>query len=231
MPILSKNLFFLFLGTFFFQVDSMLLAQNNIAERNGFRILTHPTQLLLRDFQLSLEKVKNRYNFGITLGYRPSFKEGGEVTTGPGFGYSSSNFLNGLYEAITIGVNGRIYNQYEPYFFETEIFYRHWWFDNKKARFEGIESNIFDFDGIRTERVKVIGCKFLVGYTFEFFAYSEHSCALDVFCGLGIRNRDLWYKTTTINEDNSTESTTIYSNKYWFPSLQLGCKIGYQYIR
>lgn len=223
------------LGTIaFFCFWQSLSIEGSTPERNGYRIQIKPTQWLLRDFQFSLERVKNKYCYGATLGYRPSFQQSGEVVGGSGLlgSYSIQNWNNGLYEAVTGELNGKIYpfDDFE-FFIETVFFYRFWWFDKKMASYDNVENISLDFNGLRTERVHVFGLKCLVGFSTNFNSGSRFSCNLDVFGGLGFRYRNLWYHTQNLNSNGTFSEPTIQKMKYWVPSLQLGLKVGIQILK
>jgi len=207
------------------------MGQITFSERKGFRILLKPSQMVLRDFQVSVEKINNQFNYGITLGYRPSFQKGGEMNGGGhglGFSYRNANYSNWLYEGVTLEGNGKYYFNEIDLYVEAVLFHKLWWFDNKMASYSNVESTTYDFNGLRSERVNVTGCKLLFGKTAGFWESGLWSGTVDFYAGLGIRYRNLWYKTKTINVDGSSDKTEILKDGYWFPSLQLGCKIGIQ---
>ena len=159
--------------------------------------------------------------------YRPSTQKEGEIRgiTGLGGSYSSQNFWNHLYEAVTIGLNSKYFlSEKRTFFLEANIFFRHWWFDNKYGKFDNVEG--YRFDGLRTERQNVYGLKLYIGHSFSIKSEQKVKPIFDLYSGIGVRYKEYEFETY-----NGTVLDVYHNYKkdignYWTPTLHLGVKIG-----
>ena len=195
---------------------------------NGIRIVTTPFQFIFLDFPISIEKQFKRHAVGLTFSYRPDTKDEQEIDSKLGWSYTHENFLNHLYQAATFGINYKYYyTKSSNFYLDTRLFYRHWWFDNKHASYQNVETA--RFDGLRTERQNVFGLKLLIGKTFPIETNTRVYPVIDVYAGLGMR-----YKYTEFITQNGTVNDTYYEylhekDNYWpsiLPSVHLGVRIG-----
>lgn len=201
-------------------------------QKRNYRVMITPSQFIFNDYSISAEKFFGRHTIGLTLGYRPSTKSGGEIHGGSGtFGYyEDQNMWNDLYEAATIGLNSKYYfGKKNRYFTDFCLFYRNWWFENKYAKYDNIEG--YRFDGLRTEEQNVYGLKLLLGYSTYIFKGNRNSIVMDFYAGIGFRNRDFSFKTfdgfvNDIHHDFFNESRSQLS-----VGPQGGLKIGYQRMK
>jgi hypothetical protein len=191
-----------------------------------YRITVTPTQFVLLDFPLTIERVFKRHTIGLTIAYRPSIKNSGKIGGGNGNGgvYKDRNFLNPFYNAITIGFNSKYYfNTKKNLFLDANVFYRYWWFDKKDIEYDGEKD---DFKGIRSERQQVVGFKLLFGRSFQLKTKSKVKPIVDLYCGAGMR-----YKTYVFETFDGTINDTYYTYykeemRGWLPSIQAGVKLG-----
>ncbi|MES2734616.1 MAG: hypothetical protein V4714_22905 [Bacteroidota bacterium] len=195
--------------------------------RTKYRITVTPTQFVLLDFPLSIERVFKRHTLGLTIAYRPSTKNSGEVHGGAGLagGYKDQNFRNPMYDATTVGLNSKYYfNKKKHLFLDATVFYRYWWFDKKDCEYKNIEG--YRFKGTRTERQQVVGFKLLFGRSFQPKTKSKIKPIIDLYCGMGMR-----YKTYVFETFDGTVSDAYYTyyketGGGWLPSIQAGVKLG-----
>jgi len=168
--------------------------------RLNYRITTIPFQYLFNDYSFTFEKVySNRRTLGLTLGFKPSTQNEGEITTHGILGnYSFENYFNPFYNAITIGLNSKYYfSKYNNLFVDGNIFYGLWWFDKKNCSYNNIEDDVWS--GIRTEKQNVYGLKLLLGNTFQIRTNIKIKPIIDLYCGVGFR-----YKTCKFETFNGT---------------------------
>jgi hypothetical protein len=198
--------------------------------RSNYRITTIPFQYLFNDYSFTFEKVySNRRTLGLTLGFRPSTKNGGDLdfhTMGLMGYYQDQNFWNPLYNAITIGINSKHYfSKYNNRFIEGNIFYRLWWFDNKNCSYNNVEDE--SWSGIRTERQNVYGLKLLFGNSIIIRTKIKIKPIIDIYYGVGLR-----YKTCKFETFNGTFDKLLFlpynleTKNYWAPSVHLGLRVG-----
>lgn len=177
--------------------------------RVTFKIMTIPTQYIFHDFPLYFEKAIKRKAFGLTVSYRPSLKNSGEIHGGAGLAgyYIDQNFLNAMYNAITVGLNAKYFlHKRKNMFLEADFFYRYWWFNNKNCHYDNVEG--YRFNATRTEKQDVYGLKFLFGNSFQSKAKSRNKLVLDLYCGVGLR-----FKTYVFETRNGTVNDIYYSYK------------------
>lgn len=218
-----KNLFLFIVGI---GLAHSSMAQDTTLQAR-FRIMTTPTEFIGLNFPLTIEKIVGRHAFALTLAYRPSTQSSGEVQGGKGSmgGYDIQNFTNYLYNAVTIGIGTKYYiPQWYNFFFETDVFYRHWWFDDKYASYPNVEG--YRFNGRRTESQNVYGIKLLGGRSFEIKSNSRIKFVVDIYAGLGLRYRTHVYETF-----DGTVNDTYYlylkeTGNDFYPTPQFGLKVG-----
>lgn len=193
-----------------------------------FRVMTIPSQFVVLDFPLIIEKIVKRHSIGILLSYRPSTQNSGEIR-GSGSGmygdYIYETFQNKLNNGVTIGVSTKYYMpQWYNLFFEGDLFYRYWWFENKDCYYNNVEG--YRFDGIRTESQNVYGLKLLIGRSFELKSNAKVKFLLDIYGGVGIRYRTYVYETVDGTVNDQYYSYLRETGTNITPSLQLGIKVG-----
>ena len=217
---------FFLIGMFLVLSTHSLLAQE--IKIIKYRIMTIPTQFVVNDYNLGVERVFKRNTLGFQLGFRPATQFSGEVKSiihGLYGDYSNQNFVNKLYNGFTFGLNSKYYlTSQNRFYVEALIFYRYWWFNNKNCYLNSVEEG--SFSGTRTESQNVFGLKVLFGRSFQIRTSFKLKPILDLYCGVGVR-----YKSYVFDTYNGTVGDIYYTYnqeayQYWVPSIQGGIKIG-----
>lgn len=202
------------------------------SQTRNYRVMITPSQFIFNDYSISAEKFFGRHTIGLTLGYKPSTKSSGEVSGGAGlFGaYEDQNMWNGLYDAVTIGLNSKYYFGKENRFYgDFCLFYRNWWFENKYARYDNVEG--YRFDGLRTEEQNVYGLKLLIGYSTYILKRNRNSIVIDFYAGIGVRNKSLWFRTYEGLVYETYHDFYSERRNHFSVGPQAGFKIGYQRMK
>lgn len=225
--IMKRSFIFLFL---------ILVATGSIvAEEKAnevIRVTSVPTQYLFYDFPLVIEKRFDRYALGITLAYRVSTENSGEVDGLSGLmgDYWYQNFWNPMYNAFTVGVHSKYFLSSEGrWFIEPGLFYRYWWFDNKEVIYNNVEG--YSFDGKRSETQQVYAFKILIGSDISIKSSTKIKPVLEWYCGLGFRYKSYLFKTY---EGTVNDQFYIYKEdmgNLWNPSIHLGIRLGIGYFK
>ena len=196
--------------------------------RLDYRITTIPFQYLFNDYAFTFEKVySNRRTLGLTLGFRPSTKNEGElITYGMAGNYSFGNYFNPFYNAFTIGLNSKYYySKYNNRFIEGNIFYRFWWFDKKNCYSTNVEEGVWS--GIRTERQNVYGMKILFGKTITIRTNIKIKPIIDIYYGVGLRYKTCRFETFNATLEHYYFIPNILEIKsYLSPSIHFGLRVG-----
>jgi len=199
--------------------------------RLKYRITTIPFQYLFNDYNLTFEKaVSNRRTLGLTLGFKPSTKNGGDLefsTHGLMGYYQYQNFWNPLYNAFTVGINSKYYfSKYNNRFIEGNIFYRLWWFDKKNCSYNNIEDE--SWSGNRTERQNVYGMKLLFGKSYQIKTNIKIKPVIDIYWGVGLRYKTCRYETINGTFDNLLFLPyKLETENFLAPSIHFGLKMGF----
>lgn len=219
-----KKLFFL---TIFVSIISFSHAQDTTLHAT-FRVMTIPSQFAVLDFPVVFEKIVKRHSIGLLLSYRPSTQNTGEIrgsASGMYGAYIYETFQNELNNGVTIGVNTKYYMpQLYNLFFQCDLFYRYWWFENKDCYYNNVEG--YRFDGIRTESQNVYGLKLLIGRSFELKSNAKVKFLLDIYGGLSMRYRTYVYETVDGKVNDQYYPYFRETGSNFTPSLQLGIKVG-----
>lgn len=197
--------------------------------KGNYRVMVTPTQFIFNDYILSVEKWMGRHTLGLSLGYRPSTQDGGEVEGGSGLMgyYEHQNMWNELYNAGTIGLNSKYYfGESRKFFGELQLFYRNWWFDNKQAIYTNIEG--YRFDGLRSEEQNVYGLKLMAGRSFRLIKGNRNALVVDIYAGIGVRYKTLWFETTEGMVGDKYFSYRVDTGHGINAGPQAGLKIGFE---
>lgn len=137
---------------------------------------------------------------------------------------------NGLYEAVTIGLNSKYYfGKGRRFYGDFGLFYRNWWFENKYAKYDNVEG--YRFDGFWTEEQNVYGMKLLAGYSTYILKGTSNSIIIDFYAGIGLRNKSLWFQTFD-GLVNDTHCDFYNERRNHFSvEPQAGFKVGYQRMK
>ncbi len=192
-----------------------------------FEVSIKPTEFVFLNFETSLSIGNTKRQYGLLFSFRPSTQDSGQVRAiGSGACYCGygDRVVNKLYTAYTLGLFHKVYIRDFKNFLETDIFFRIWHFDQKPAAFG---SKGYEFQGLRTDNVDVLGLKLLYGTTVLLTKKDRNiKPYLDVYVGAGIR-----YQEETFETFNGIVNGTFYSylkekNYRIRPSPQLGIKLG-----
>ena len=188
-----------------------------------------PLEFCLLNFETNIAVGTERSRLGLILAYRPSTQDSGHVEPfghGADFGDYRTEF-NKLYASYTLGLYyKRYFFRDKSYYFEGDLLFRNWYFKDKQASFDNGEN--YNFDGTRTENVKVYALKILGGKTFMLGSEeNKFRLFLDLYSGLGIRYKDAVYETY-----NGYVNGTYYAyHKEHYaqvlPAAHIGFKIGF----
>ncbi|WP_157446899.1 hypothetical protein [Cytophaga aurantiaca] len=105
-----------------------IFAQDTIP-KSTYRITTPVLMDISMYFSLTGEKVFVKKTIGLTIGYRPSTQNSGEVpfNTGPWAPYQRCNFANKLYSSFTIDFFEKFYfGEKNKSFLMPDAYYRLW---------------------------------------------------------------------------------------------------------
>ncbi len=155
---------------------------------NTYRLSTNPLQYYFTGYNITLERVQQRFLFGFDLTFKPSYCNSCPVEGG-GHGlfgnYWHQNYWNRNYNSITITVYPKFYYADLKKYFSPQPYYRNWWFHQKEASYDNVEG--YRFDGLRNELQHVLGIRFLFGKTYTFQLSSDYKFLLDYSFGPGIQ--------------------------------------------
>ena len=164
-------------------------------------VTTLPSQYLFGDYPVKVEYLFRRQSVGIILGYKPATSNGGHLGDKVVPQYVDMNIISNVYNAVTVGLSTKFFFKKKgSAFIEGEVFYRHWWFDDKEYSFS--LANAYRFSGIRTERQEVRGGKIVFGITHVSSSTSRIKWVLEPFIGVGLRFKSYHFETRngTVND-------------------------------
>lgn len=218
-----KNFRLLFALIIVFSVK--LSAQDST--KKSIRISVLPSQFFFNDFPIIFEYAVGKFTFGVSPSLKFSTQNGGkapEVVHGQFGDYTFQNIFNKFYNAFTISLNSKYYfNEKDKVYFESILFYRHWWFDRKKVSFDNVEG--YSFNELRTEHQNVFGIKLVIGKTIMLWKNAKTYPIIDCYAGLGYRVRFFEFETL----DNNFNIIGTYSGSYlWLVTPQFGIKLGFE---
>ncbi len=198
---------------------------------NGLYI--HPTQLFFPEIILTFEHfVKPKLSFSYSLGYKIPTGKGNTLSPiGHGLfaAYEYQYLFNKFSNAVYLSFAPSFYiDKHRKYYLQPELFYRFYWFDNKKLAFDGERYN---YNSIRSERNHVIGFKLLAGVNKSIHISEKKAINIKLYGGLGIRNKYYNYKNidNIVNNYDGTSTTIpfeVEKGQCLLPSFHLGFKIG-----
>lgn len=193
-----------------------------------FRVMTIPSQFVVLDFPIVFEKIiKKRHTVGLLVSYRPATLNSGKIRGGTGIGgdYIYQNFQNKMNNSFTVGLSTKYYMpQWYNLFFEADLFYRYWWFENKECHYDNVEG--YRFDGTRTEHQNVYGLKMLIGRSFELKSNAKVKFVLDIYGGIGLRYRNYTHETFDGTVNDQYYPYLKETGNDVTPSFQAGIKVG-----
>lgn len=193
-----------------------LSAQDKSAPR--YRLSTIPTQVLFLEFPLIVERRCDRSTWGLIGSYRPAFVRSGEI---PGRGpYHLQNNWNFAHEQITAGLLHKFYLR-DRYGFhlETQLLYRHWWFDAKNITYEDDDDVIV----LRSTKQDVVILKLLIGKSVMWHRKKGPAHVMDLYAGASIRSKTI---RSTLRSVGGHASEFEEEDRIWLPGLQIGLRYG-----
>ncbi len=192
----------------------------------AYRIYIKPTQFVMLDFPVMVERVQGKMAYGVMGSFKPATRNSAEVkglAKGLFGGYELQNMGNPLYNAITGGLYAKRFHHKTSYVC-LELFYRHWWFDNKQGSYDNIEG--YRFNGLRTERQNVVGLKVLFGETIVNTRFLGKRFLLDIYGGFGARYKSYRFETTNGTVWDLPNSDGVDKGVSRSLSLHFGLNIG-----
>jgi len=200
---------------------------------NGIYIL--PTQLFAPEVILTYERFSSpKMSFSYSLGYKISTGKGNSIEPfGSGLfavyenQYIFNEYSNAIYSSFAPSFH---LGKHRKYYLQSELFYRFYWFDDKKLTFNNGENK--PFNSIRSERAHVLGLKIIIGKNHVFRISTNNLLNFKVYGGIGLRYK--FYKYENIDNEFENINGTITSIPFevergkvpLFPTIQLGFKVG-----
>lgn len=200
---------------------------------NGIYIL--PTQLIFQEILLSYERfVAPRWSLTYSAGYKIP---GSQDTLSPlvrgaaatyEYQYMFNKVSNGIY--LSVAPAYHLTNRMgKRYYLQTEFFYRHYWFDDKKIIYNPNDDELTGyFNAVRSEKVHVFGLKALIGINKDIRLSDTKVINAKFYVGQGFRIKRYYHESIdkrsldgTIFKPYEEERGDIFAG-----SLQLGVKIG-----
>lgn len=201
-------------------------------EKRFTYIRFQPFQLLVREIVFNIETpISQRFDISFGLGYRFNDNSNSREIKGryQTFGeYYLQNFNNDFLQAYKIDFGLKYYFREErDYFIAVNPFYRHWWMDKESCYYNNPKH--YNFDGTRTDRVNVFGCKLLVGEHFDLFKTDKMSLNFCPYLGLGFRYTFYQYETFngTVNEQYYTYLKENFEKWHITPQIGFMCGLGF----
>lgn len=210
-------------------VPALLHGRSRDSVQLHWKITTKPTELVLGNVPLTVEKVFKQRTLGFTIAYRPSTRSGGEVMGGGSglFGnYEYQYVWNRVVEGAYVGINSKNYfrGKGRRFYIDPELFCRRWWCNDKIASYRDVEG--YNFNATRTEAVNVIGLKLLCGHSFIFCKTKAVKLVLDTYCGIGVRYKTWKYESTNGTVNNMYFAHKTENGSIILPSLHVGVQFG-----
>ena len=210
-------------------------AQDSIQTKNidnGLYFL--PTQLLFGEIVLTFEHFTKKYfSISYSIGYKIPTGTGNvmePVGSGLFATYEYQYMFNEFSKALYFSVAPSFYFKGQrKYYLQPELFYRFYWFDNKKLSFDNFET--YRYNSIRTERIHVMGLKFLAGFNSMIKVSNRLVLNIKTYAGVGVRYKTYKYVDidNEVPDDNGEITIIPYNEKTGdliLPSIHLGIKIG-----
>ena len=192
---------------------------------NGIYIL--PTQLVFPEVLLTYEHfVKDNLSYSLSLGYKIPVGRGDKIEPfGSGLfavyehQYMFNEYSNGVYLSFAPSIYK---NENRKYFISPELFYRYYWFHDKKLSFDnGVTDR---YNSIRSEQNHVFGIKILAGYN-SMVSLSETSVLnFKLYAGLSTRIKVYNYENVDniLPDGNIIPFETEKGVYFWPVGIQLG---------
>jgi hypothetical protein len=203
-------------------------ASSQEATVDRFSLSTEVFQLGFRNLQLRGLQRTGRWDYGLHIGYRPRFGDRTTITEATGFfsGYAIAYHMNGIYQALTTGPILRYRTGKDRRgWFELELMYRYWWYDEQYVVFDGWRTQ---FEGVRTEVQHVYAWKFLLGGTIATGLHTgpRTRMIVEIFGGIGSRQKEIRWTMHEGTLNGSAVAGKVGRESMHLPSFHWGCRIG-----
>lgn len=213
-----------------------LQAQDANYKRVNKAIYILPTQLIFPEVLLTYEHfMHDSLSLSASFGYKIPTGSGNTLEPfGSGLWavyenqYMFNEFSHGIYGSFAASF---YFDKNQTFFFSPELFYRFYWFNDKRLFFD---NEVTDrFNSIRTERNHVVGLKLLIGWNRMINTSKNATLAFKFYTGLSTRYKSYTYE----NVDNILEDGTVIpfeiekGSTYWPVAIQLGVKIGMAFLK
>lgn len=207
----------------------LLLIKSSLAQDSlQYRVFFTPSYLIFNELRVGIDIQKNRNMLSLGFAYRPDTDGGGEldgICIGMCEDYWFQKPANFFYKMFFTSISYKIFPKTMNHtYYEAQLFYKHWWFEDKYVKYDG---NVgYGFDGLRDERENVFGLKILMGYIKYWRNDKKLKPFIDVYGGIGIRYKDMSYFTHqgTVNEvyyENYQENFS-----FIMPSIHINFRTG-----
>lgn len=199
------------------------MAQDTQREIRGqYRIVTQPTQLLVKEITLGAEYIKGRRSIGIFSAYRS--RRGISLVPSSIFDPLYPTYLDEEYRAFTAGISSKYYFLgVENFYLEGQLFYRHWWQDPDHYSYQPAIGNIINYE--KTDNMNAFGSKLLIGYTICLGSTCRVRPLIGAYTGIGLRLLQQRFRQTEEQDGVTTTFRGTESNAIR-PSFQLGFSLG-----
>jgi hypothetical protein len=199
---------------------------------NGIYIL--PTQLFSPELIITYERFYNQnHSYSYSIGYKVPNEKGNTVEPfGHGlfaiyeYQYMFNEFANAIYTSFA---PSHYFGKYNKYYFQSELFYRYYWFNDKRMDFDNFED--IGFNAIRSESSHILGLKILLGANHTIRLNEFKAINIKIYGGVGFRYKNYKYENIdNVYSDNMGHTLIVpfqsIKGDLFVPSIQLGIKIG-----
>lgn len=199
---------------------------------NGIYIL--PTQLFSPELIITYERFhKPRNSISYSIGYKVPNEKGNIVEPfGAGlfaiyeYQYIFNEFANAIYTSFA---PTHYFGHHNKYYFQSELFYRYYWFNDKKIAFNNFEN--IGFNAIRSESSHILGLKILLGANHTIRLNECKAINIKIYGGVGFRYKNYKYENIENEFSDNMGNLSIVpfesiKGDLFVPSIQLGIKIG-----
>ncbi len=148
-----------------------------------YRITTLPTQFLVSELIINVEKIKPKSSVGLLLGYR--FKGLTESEEVGWEGIIEHTHLDIEYQGVLAGINTKsFFSARRTWYWDFQAFVRHWWLNSRNDYTDYLGDHIVSKSQYNVE---VVGIKVLLGKTYYLGHTGTTRPVLSLYTGLGVR--------------------------------------------
>lgn len=204
--------------------------------RQRWMVMVRPIQFAFVEFPVIGEYSYNKNGFGLLFGFRPAYKKNlplieYEYVERLWENYRALNYFNPLQNSVTVGTYYKVYflDSY-LWHIKTEVFYRHWWFNEKQTEYEDkvrFDKQGYQFKGLRTESQDVYAIQASWGWTFQVSTKFKYDYFIETCVGIGFRYRTFLYETRDGEFWGEPIDYNLERGHDFSPTLQLGLNMGF----